>query len=1154
MSSNLVTAVAVELGVLVDPLRAVVVDPRPPHELMRLLRDAGWHLPGLGAADLTGLTTALEDLLDEVTALPATVRTDSLLELVDALTAVAETITSVRSLTEPFVDLLDELLDASPALATDLLEDLWQVLVLRWLSRRRPTLLRALRALDLVTIHEPTPLRTDDDVEVRAGSRLLRLDPARVLDLLDDPVALLRERYVPPSLGASVDAQVLALALGAGLRPLAAGLGGDLVVAAPWGILPELPADEQDMAGRSIALDLPVPSPDQAPWLPTLSLVAELLSAADTGALGRPGPAVELSLQGATELHAIRGPVEVDIDLDAVAGVTYLSPDEVVTAAGGAVAAAVSVTSTTPPVVIGGDRGSRLELGRPLLRAALLDGGEPDVEVELSSLGTRLVVSFGDGDSFLAGVLPGVEVDLELDLGLVWSRTGGLRLAGSPTLTATLRLDETVLGILTVELVSSSLVVTADGLDIVLVVDASLTIGPFEARVEGVGLRFVVTVTGDGNLGIANLTVEFHPPLGVDFEILVADTVVGGGFVRHDPATGRYTGALALEFLSIELGAIAVIDTRMPDDPDGWALFASLFLTFPQVPLGFGFFLSGVGGIVALHRTMDSLAIAAGLREGAIDTILFPDDALEQADEIIAGLDAWFPLAPGSTAFGLAAQITWGTPETIITGELGIVLALPDVEIAVLGSMELLLPPDEPLLELHLDTLGSYSATDRTVLVVASLYDSTLLGTIDLSGDMALYSRFGDQPYFLFSVGGYHPDFKPPGAMPQALRDLRRLRAEVTVSDDVWYALETYVAVTSNTFQFGALASFEASARFLGVTYTASGYVGFDVLLHFSPFSFTASFFAGAAVTSGENEREIVAIELEATLNGPQPWSATGYARFKFLGLWVRFEVAVGGAAGIEARARTNVLDEVLAALAEAASWLGDEPPLSPVTLVEDPEPSDGEAAVLRVRPDADLEVRQTIAPLNRPMEVYGLDDIDGPSELVVGASGITGLPATTSDPVVDWFAPAQYDELGQAARLAADSYEEMDAGVRIGAGGVATGVGPVAITPDYEVRLVSEIEQPGRRLGVRPAFADRLAADAGALVDATRATATRTASIPEVFVHTAATWTLADARTGESVGRPGTYKDRFDRLAARQDGDLLLVRTHATTDAAVRS
>ena len=170
-------------------------------------------------------------------------------------------------------------------------------------------------------------------------------------------------------------------------------------------------------------------------------------------------------------------------------------------------------------------------------------------------------------------------------------------------------------------------------------------------------------------------------------------SVTGGGFVDHDPETRPLHGrARARRSRPSGLGAIVVVDTQLPGDPDGWALFASIFATFPSLPLGFGFFLSGVGGLVCLNRTMDAEAIADGLKSGAVDAILFPDDPLDDAELIISQLDAWFPLAEGSAVFGVAATITWGTPKAIVTGQLGVMVSFPDLDIAVLGSVLMALP------------------------------------------------------------------------------------------------------------------------------------------------------------------------------------------------------------------------------------------------------------------------------------------------------------------------------------------------------------------------------------------------------------------------------------------------------------------------------
>ena len=108
-------------------------------------------------------------------------------------------------------------------------------------------------------------------------------------------------------------------------------------------------------------------------------------------------------------------------------------------------------------------------------------------------------------------------------------------------------------------------------------------------------------------------------------------------------------------------------------------------------------------------------------------------------------------------------EIGWGTP-TLISAQLGVIVAIPDLIVTLLGSVEMLLPaPDEALLSLRMDILGAVDVPASTVMVTASLHDSNLLGIYELSGDMGFYARLSDQPLFLLSVGGYHPQFHPPG-------------------------------------------------------------------------------------------------------------------------------------------------------------------------------------------------------------------------------------------------------------------------------------------------------------------------------------------------------------------------------------------------------
>src|SRR5205085_12126099 len=168
----------------------------------------------------------------------------------------------------------------------------------------------------------------------------------------------------------------------------------------------------------------------------------------------------------------------------------------------------------------------------------------------------------------------------------------------------------------------------------------------------------------------------------------------------------------------------------------------------------------------------------------------------------------------------------------------------------------------------------------------ASLFESRIL-FITLEGDMAVRLKWGDDPAFLLSVGGFHPSFEPP---PLALPALRRISA--TILDYSWARIrvECYYAVTSNTVQFGSHAEL-----FFGVDgCNVNGEIGYDVLFQFSPFYFIAQI-------SGSLSLEVIGIDvlsirLKFALSGPGPWRAkgTGSVSILFWDIDVDFDVTWG--------------------------------------------------------------------------------------------------------------------------------------------------------------------------------------------------------------------------------------------------------------------
>jgi hypothetical protein len=104
---------------------------------------------------------------------------------------------------------------------------------------------------------------------------------------------------------------------------------------------------------------------------------------------------------------------------------------------------------------------------------------------------------------------------------------------------------------------------------------------------------------------------------------------------------------------------------------------------------------------------------------------------------------------------------------------------------------------------------------------------------------------------------------------------------------------EAYLAITSNSVQFGARVEILYGVKFFNVF----GFVGLDVLIQFNPFLLIAEITAMFGVRSGSDV--LFGIRVTGTLKGPTPWSVRGEASFEIgfiikVRLSANFEVTTG--------------------------------------------------------------------------------------------------------------------------------------------------------------------------------------------------------------------------------------------------------------------
>ncbi len=518
------------------------------------------------------------------------------------------------------------------------------------------------------------------------------------------------------------------------------------------------------------------------------------------------------------------------------------------------------------------------------------------------------------------------------------------------------------------------------------------------------------------------------PPSGVGVAI-DAGPIVGGGFLFIDEPNGRYAGVLELKLYDVMVKAIGLIDTRLPDGSRGFSFLIVISTDFTPIQLGFGFTLNGVGGLAGINRTMLLDTLRAGVRAHALDSILFPDDPVRDAPRIISDLRAVFPPAEGRYVFGPMLKLGWGTP-TLVEAQVGIVLELPaPVRLAILGQVVAALPAeDAPLVELHLDVLGTVDFGARKLAIDASVYDSRIV-VWSVFGDAALRLDWGEDPNFAFSVGGFHPQFKQ---LPAGFPSLRRLTASVGLGNNPRFSLESYFAITPNTVQFGAHA--ELYAALAG--FELHGFASFDALIVLSPFGFVTAVRAGVDLSF--EGIDLFGVRLDLLLAGPAPWVADGSASFDILFWTISVHVHVQfGPDRPPPLSRRKVLDPLAAALANPQSWSAVLPEgAERAVSLAGSSPGDTNIAV---HPLGTLTARQTVVPLATPITRFaGVAPDDGDTFRVASAT-VNGQPEEQRD-VTDLFARGQYVELSDADKLAAEPYERFPSGVSVGGTGVLAG------------------------------------------------------------------------------------------------------------------
>lgn len=650
------------------------------------------------------------------------------------------------------------------------------------------------------------------------------------------------------------------------------------------------------------------------------------------------------------------------------------------------------------------------------------NGGQVAAFAELSVEDGKLSIVTPQDDGFLSNVLP-QNLTAPFSFTLRWSQDG-LQFRGAAGLSTTQPVNRSI-GPVRVNSLTLGIDLRQDGLTAEASLGVTFKLGPVKLTLDRIGFAADAR-SANGNLGGANLDMRFKPPSGVGL-VVDASAVVGGGYLFIDPQRGEYSGMIQLEIAGrVSVTAFGLLDTRLPDGNPGYSLIVLITAEdFQPIPLGMGFNLLGIGGLLAINRTFNEAALRENLKNDTLATLLFPRDPVANAAQILRNLATVFPAQQGSYLFGPLAKIGWASP-MLIEMNLALILEFGSrLRLIALGRISSILPTREHgLIRLNMDAVGILDFDQGTVSLDAVLVDSRLVEKFVLSGSMVLRACLvpGPQAGFALAVGGMNPHYAPPAGMPT----LSRIAISLTSGDNPRLTCDAYFAVTPNTIQFGARAMLYAAAH----GFSVQGDVGFDVLIQLIPFHFIADFQASLQLKAGSHS--LFKVSVKGELEGPRPLRVSARATFEIF--WCDFSISfdktlIDGEKPPLPPA-VDVLRELLGVLNAPGSWSGDLPPQHHGVTIRKRPPD----VPFALDPLGELTVKQTVVPLNtgRDLARFGGAPLGGARRFTVTGTivGLSAADAGPARPVRDLFAPAQFFDLTDEERLASPSFEEMDSGL----------------------------------------------------------------------------------------------------------------------------
>lgn len=218
-------------------------------------------------------------------------------------------------------------------------------------------------------------------------------------------------------------------------------------------------------------------------------------------------------------------------------------------------------------------------------------------------------------------------------------------------------------------------------------------------------------------------------------------------------------------------------------------------------------------------------ALSSQTNEQKLDTML----------QSLLSLAHYFPVADGEYWFAFGLDVSsFGMIE--VSAILSVAFGV-DLQIAIIGSASISLPPEDPnpIAYLQINFLVSYSSSSGLLAIMGVITPASYFfdNLVRITGGFAFYTWFSGEHAgdFVLTVGGYNSHYNRPKHYPNVPR--MELRAGIDIVNMVG---QSYFALTPSMFMAGL--DFKATADLGPIS--AWFAAGFDFLLGWKPFHYEA--------------------------------------------------------------------------------------------------------------------------------------------------------------------------------------------------------------------------------------------------------------------------------------------------------------------------